>query len=450
MTGGRILPRNGRRRRVRRCSRRLAAAPQRARRGGARGARHAAHEAGRRGAGGPRRRDRRRPARDAAAALPRTTPRAWRRWPRCSPGAEATVRCRVESIRAAPDAPARPRASSRRACADETGSRDGGLVQPALPAARDASRVARADARRPAPGRSSIELAVREHEVLSEDGEALHTAGVVPVYDATKALSTRVLHELVERHLHRADAIADPLPAWLRLQRGMPLRRDAVAALHAPLDEKTSRELARPAAGLRGAPAAAARAGRPPPRRSTPPRRRRRSARPGRAQRGLPGRPAVRADRGPGRAPSAPSTPTCAAPARCAGCCIGDVGSGKTAVAVHALLRAIESGRAGRADGAHRGARPPARRHGALRCVEGLGIEVDARHRRRAGRGAAGARRSASRSGDAAPRRRHARPARARRRVRRACSWRWSTSSTASASSSARRWPTRRRRTRCT
>jgi ATP-dependent DNA helicase RecG len=86
-----------------------------------------------------------------------------------------------------------------------------------------------------------LELAVREHEVLAEAGEGLHTSGVVAVYDASRTLSTRVLRELVEQHLPRADAIADPLPVGLRVARHLPLRRDAIAALHAPQTPEQTR-----------------------------------------------------------------------------------------------------------------------------------------------------------------------------------------------------------------
>jgi ATP-dependent DNA helicase RecG len=75
---------------------------------------------------------------------------------------------------------------------------------------------------------------VREHEVLAEAGEGLHTSGVVAVYDASRTLSTRVIRELVEQHLPRTDAIADPLPVGVRVARRLPLRRDAIASLHAP------------------------------------------------------------------------------------------------------------------------------------------------------------------------------------------------------------------------
>jgi ATP-dependent DNA helicase RecG len=86
-----------------------------------------------------------------------------------------------------------------------------------------------------------LELAVREHEVLAEAGEGLHTSGVVAVYDASRTLSTRVLRELVEQHLPRSEAIADPLPVGVRLGRRLPLRRDAIAALHAPQTPEQTR-----------------------------------------------------------------------------------------------------------------------------------------------------------------------------------------------------------------
>ena len=131
-----------------------------------------------------------------------------------------------------------------------------------------------------------LELAVREHEVLAEAGEGLHTSGVVAVYDASRTLSTRVLRELVEQHLPRTDAIADPLPVGVRLGRRLPLRRDAIAALHAPPtpEETRSREptgwptrsccccSSRSPSGARGAPAggAARQARRAAPRATTP------------------------------------------------------------------------------------------------------------------------------------------------------------------------------------
>ena len=56
-------------------------------------------------------------------------------------------------------------------------------------------------------GRGGLELTVREHEILADAADGIHTEGLVPVYDANRALSTRTLHELVEQHLQRCDAI---------------------------------------------------------------------------------------------------------------------------------------------------------------------------------------------------------------------------------------------------
>ena len=87
------------------------------------------------------------------------------------------------------------------------------------------------------------DLLVRDHEILAESGEgAVHTSGLVPVYDASKTLSTRVLRELIDKHLHRADALGSPVPASLRIARRLPLHRDAIATLHQPVDERDARQ----------------------------------------------------------------------------------------------------------------------------------------------------------------------------------------------------------------
>jgi ATP-dependent DNA helicase RecG len=92
----------------------------------------------------------------------------------------------------------------------------------------------------------SLEMAVKEYELLAAAGAdaesgALHTVGIVPVYDATSTLPSRLLHGIVADNLHRLDAEAEPLPAALRVARGLPLRRDALAAMHAPRSEDEPR-----------------------------------------------------------------------------------------------------------------------------------------------------------------------------------------------------------------
>jgi ATP-dependent DNA helicase RecG len=82
------------------------------------------------------------------------------------------------------------------------------------------------------------QLAPREYVVLAEaDGEAdpLASGKVLPVYPATEGLSHRVIRSLVDRHLdaliERSD---DPLPDALRQGSGLPRLKDALRAVHRP------------------------------------------------------------------------------------------------------------------------------------------------------------------------------------------------------------------------
>jgi len=76
---------------------------------------------------------------------------------------------------------------------------------------------------------------VERHEL---DGESagLHTVGLVPVYSASETVSTARLRELTELVLPRARWALDSLPAWLRADEDLPLRADALAACHRPLE----------------------------------------------------------------------------------------------------------------------------------------------------------------------------------------------------------------------
>jgi ATP-dependent DNA helicase RecG len=174
-----------------------------------------------------------------AGDLLETPPRTWRDYSEgvtslndVVVGAEATVRVELVSVRVRPTRRRNLRIVEA-AVRDDSGAataiwfNQGFLARTLLPGQvlqlRATVRAGR-----------GLELAVREHEVLAETGEGLHTSGVVAVYDASRTLSTRVLRELVEQHLPRTDAIADPLPVGVRIGRRLPLRRDAIAALHAP------------------------------------------------------------------------------------------------------------------------------------------------------------------------------------------------------------------------
>jgi ATP-dependent DNA helicase RecG len=74
---------------------------------------------------------------------------------------------------------------------------------------------------------------VERHE-LDEGGAGLHTVGLVPVYRASETVSTGRLRELTELALPLARWLPDPLPARVRAEEGLPLRGDALTAFHRP------------------------------------------------------------------------------------------------------------------------------------------------------------------------------------------------------------------------
>jgi ATP-dependent DNA helicase RecG len=185
-----------------------------------------------------------------ASDLLETAPRAYRDYGAATtpvaelrPGDVATVRGVVESVRERPTRRRNLRIVSAQ-IVDETGA----AVSAVWFNQRHLARVlepgslvqVHGDVRAGARG---LEIAVREHELLAgADGDGgLHTVGIVPVYDATSTLPSRLLHGLAVEHLHRLDAVPDPLPSALRVARHLPLRRDALAALHAPRSEDEPR-----------------------------------------------------------------------------------------------------------------------------------------------------------------------------------------------------------------
>jgi ATP-dependent DNA helicase RecG len=74
---------------------------------------------------------------------------------------------------------------------------------------------------------------VERHEFDGE-GAGLHTLGLVPLYPASEAVSTAKLRELTERALPFGRLMRDPLPASLRAAERLPLRADALHVCHRP------------------------------------------------------------------------------------------------------------------------------------------------------------------------------------------------------------------------
>ena len=67
-------------------------------------------------------------------------------------------------------------------------------------------------------------------------GTGLHTVGLVPEYRASEDVPSYRLRALVDNVLPRARFLPDPLPARIRHEEGLPLRADALTASHRPRD----------------------------------------------------------------------------------------------------------------------------------------------------------------------------------------------------------------------
>jgi ATP-dependent DNA helicase RecG len=77
-----------------------------------------------------------------------------------------------------------------------------------------------------------------EHEILSEDelGNSLEVGRIVPIYEtaAYGRLNSRFFRRVIHTALERLPEIEDPLPAAVRLRLALPARREALAGVHFP------------------------------------------------------------------------------------------------------------------------------------------------------------------------------------------------------------------------
>jgi ATP-dependent DNA helicase RecG len=149
-------------------------------------------------------------------------------------GEEATVRGVVERVSA--DRTARKRVRVVRAVIrDATGAieatwfNQGYLTRVLEPGALVSVR----GTFRPQGGRATF--LVRSHEILGEeDGETVHTEGMVPVYPASEQVSARLLRAVMQSVRGDMRRLGDPLPADVRLREGLPNRSDATLSVHQP------------------------------------------------------------------------------------------------------------------------------------------------------------------------------------------------------------------------
>ncbi len=257
-----------------------------------------------------------------------------------APGEEATVICTVERVRVRPTR-RRNLVIVEAAVRDDSGP---GVViwfnqRYLAKQLRPGMRLSIRGERRPT---IAAEIVAKSYERADDDSGGLHTAGLVPVYPASEGVSSRQLRALADEALAHAGDQVDPLPDRTKVRRALPLRRDALTAAHRPETQEQA-WAGKGAARLRRALPAPARHAR------------------ARAPSSTRSRVRCRCRR---RASSAPAT--CEAlPFELTGAqdraitaidadvgrdrpmrrlLQGDVGSGKTAVAAHALVRAVESG----------------------------------------------------------------------------------------------------------
>jgi len=76
-------------------------------------------------------------------------------------------------------------------------------------------------------------------------GDAIETADFAPVYPSTADLAQKTLRALTEAALPLARAVGEPLPARVRLGGTLPLRADAVVSLHRPRSEEEAEDARR-------------------------------------------------------------------------------------------------------------------------------------------------------------------------------------------------------------
>ena len=149
-----------------------------------------------------------------------------------APGEEATVLCTVERVRVRPTR-RRNLVIVEAAVRDESGP---GVViwfnqRYLAKQLRPGMRLSIRGERRPT---IDAEIVAKSYERADDDSGGIHTAGLVPVYPASEKVSSRQIRALADEVLRHAGDQVDPLPATTKARRRLPLRRDALTAAHRP------------------------------------------------------------------------------------------------------------------------------------------------------------------------------------------------------------------------
>jgi ATP-dependent DNA helicase RecG len=93
--------------------------------------------------------------------------------------------------------------------------------------------------------RYGIQLAAKSIEVIDDRSgdEGPHAGRFVPVYPVNKNIQTRRMRTLIHRALDAAGRILDPLPADIVVRHGMPDLHDAIHEVHFPTERAAMRRL---------------------------------------------------------------------------------------------------------------------------------------------------------------------------------------------------------------
>lgn len=86
-----------------------------------------------------------------------------------------------------------------------------------------------------------LRFVVHAHEILSSSEGGLHTLGLVPVYPASGDISVRTIRTAVAKAEAYARRIVDPVPARLLAERRFPTKSEAILACHFPRSEAEAR-----------------------------------------------------------------------------------------------------------------------------------------------------------------------------------------------------------------
>jgi ATP-dependent DNA helicase RecG len=88
-------------------------------------------------------------------------------------------------------------------------------------------------------GSIDAEIVAKRHEILGSEEETTHTSGLVPVYRSSEKLTSRRIAELVQAQIGHSGDVPDAVPGEMLARLRLPLRRDALVAAHRPqtLDE---------------------------------------------------------------------------------------------------------------------------------------------------------------------------------------------------------------------